>query len=356
MTFTAAGFISNLTHVGRKSVLILFINGRPVEQGQLKRAMEAVYTSQNPKASKPWLFLDLKMPPRHVEVNVHPTKKEVGFLYQQDVIDHLCRAVEQLLLQSMNSRTFSINRAAALAATAAPVATTGPAQAARGSQEDEAATAEADTKDQHQQHQRRRPSSASTAGGTQQQTQGTYRPDKLVRTDHRTQSLDGFLVSQASAAALASATAPAPTRRRTSASRAGTLGAAEGLPHLLSADINDAAAAERFSNASLHLQAAAAEQDAAAAELQEAAAAGSLQQQQQQQQETGRNGGQPTMLLRATRQPKLPAVVTNLSSVRELLAECEAAAHGELEQVLRNHTWVGMVSAEIGTGWVPQPG
>lgn len=77
--------------MGRRSMLILFINGRPVEQGQLRRAIEAVYTAHNPKANKPWVFLDLKLPPRHVEVNMHPTKKEVGFLHQQDVIDEICR-------------------------------------------------------------------------------------------------------------------------------------------------------------------------------------------------------------------------------------------------------------------------
>jgi DNA mismatch repair protein MLH1 len=87
----AQGYISNLTYMGRRSVLILFINGRPVDQGQLRRAIEAVFTAQNPKANKPWVFLDLKLPPRHVEVNMHPTKKEVGFLHQQDVIDEICR-------------------------------------------------------------------------------------------------------------------------------------------------------------------------------------------------------------------------------------------------------------------------
>lgn len=34
------------------------------------------------QASRPFLFLDLRMPPRHVDVNMHPTKREVGLLNQ----------------------------------------------------------------------------------------------------------------------------------------------------------------------------------------------------------------------------------------------------------------------------------
>jgi hypothetical protein len=46
MHLKLSGYASNLTYVGRRAVLILFINGRPVEQGQLKRAMEAMYVAQ----------------------------------------------------------------------------------------------------------------------------------------------------------------------------------------------------------------------------------------------------------------------------------------------------------------------
>ena len=34
------------------------------------------------QASRPFLLLDLRLPPRHVEVNMHPTKREVGMLNQ----------------------------------------------------------------------------------------------------------------------------------------------------------------------------------------------------------------------------------------------------------------------------------
>ena len=38
-------------------MLVLFINGRPVDCSPLKRALEATYAAILPKASKPWMFL-----------------------------------------------------------------------------------------------------------------------------------------------------------------------------------------------------------------------------------------------------------------------------------------------------------
>ena len=45
---------------------------------------------------------ELTMPGGHVDVNMHPTKKEVGFLHQEDVIDGLRAAVEHQLTASNN--------------------------------------------------------------------------------------------------------------------------------------------------------------------------------------------------------------------------------------------------------------
>eukprot|EP00882_Tetradesmus_deserticola_P008391 GHRQ01008848.1.p1 GENE.GHRQ01008848.1~~GHRQ01008848.1.p1 ORF type:complete len:560 (+),score=205.50 GHRQ01008848.1:133-1812(+) len=274
--FKAEGFVSNLTHIGRRSTLILFINGRPVDQGQLKRALEAVYVAQNPKANKPWVFLDLQLPPRHVEVNVHPTKKEVGFLHQQEVIDAVCGAVEGVLRASMNSRSFAVNKPSLLAAPPAPAAVGSAEEAAAGDDEPQEhdadaaarpASARAGSAAAGAAASQLRPSSsgkrqgaADTTQQTQQQTQPYYQPQKLVRTDHRSQTIDGFLVSQASAAAVASASAAPRRRSSAAAGRSSSGGVAAG---------EEGDGAVLLSNASLHLQAACAEEEAAAAEWQQ---------------------------------------------------------------------------------------
>jgi len=53
----AQGYVSSADYSGKRAVLVLFINGRPVECAPLKRALEATYASVLPKAAKPFVFL-----------------------------------------------------------------------------------------------------------------------------------------------------------------------------------------------------------------------------------------------------------------------------------------------------------
>ena len=43
---------------------------------------------------------DLVMPGSHVDVNLHPTKREVGFLHQDELLEAIRGAVEETLLTS----------------------------------------------------------------------------------------------------------------------------------------------------------------------------------------------------------------------------------------------------------------
>lgn len=53
---------------------------RLVDCTALKRALEIVYAATLPKASKPFIYMAIILPPEHVDVNVHPTKREVRHL------------------------------------------------------------------------------------------------------------------------------------------------------------------------------------------------------------------------------------------------------------------------------------
>jgi DNA mismatch repair protein MutL len=57
----------------------LFVNGRPVKDRLLIGAVRAAYGDLVPKLRHPLLALFVGLPPREVDVNVHPTKAEVRF-------------------------------------------------------------------------------------------------------------------------------------------------------------------------------------------------------------------------------------------------------------------------------------
>jgi DNA mismatch repair protein MLH1 len=70
----------------KKSEFIMFVNGRLVENKEMKKALEGVYHSWMERKFKYLAFMHLQFPTENLDVNVHPTKKEVNFLHEDEVI------------------------------------------------------------------------------------------------------------------------------------------------------------------------------------------------------------------------------------------------------------------------------
>ncbi|VAI71062.1 unnamed protein product [Triticum turgidum subsp. durum] len=104
--FKMDGFISNANYVAKKTTMILFINDRLVDCTSLKRATEFVYSAILPQASKPFIYMSINLPPEHVDVNIHPTKKEVSLLNQERIIEKIKDAIEEKLMNCNNTRIF----------------------------------------------------------------------------------------------------------------------------------------------------------------------------------------------------------------------------------------------------------
>ncbi|KAJ5782964.1 hypothetical protein N7457_004738 [Penicillium paradoxum] len=104
--FRASGYATNANYHVKKTVILLFINHRAVESTTVKRAIEQTYSPFLPKGGHPFVYLDLEIEPSRVDVNVHPTKREVNFLNEDEIIELVCTEIRSKLAEVDSSRTF----------------------------------------------------------------------------------------------------------------------------------------------------------------------------------------------------------------------------------------------------------
>ncbi|KAF7349273.1 DNA-mis-repair domain-containing protein [Mycena sanguinolenta] len=105
-SWTADAHFTNPNYQSKKMLFLLFINRlisyRLVESSRMKRALEAVYSGVLPKGASPFIYLSLQINPRDVDVNVHPTKKEVHFLNEDSITDQIADTLQQSLASQMS--------------------------------------------------------------------------------------------------------------------------------------------------------------------------------------------------------------------------------------------------------------
>ena len=104
--FRASGYTSNANYHVKKTTILLFINHRSVESSSIKKALEQTYITFLPKGGHPFVYLSLDIDPQRVDVNVHPTKREVNFLNEEEITEELCNEIRIQLSQVDTSRTF----------------------------------------------------------------------------------------------------------------------------------------------------------------------------------------------------------------------------------------------------------
>lgn len=80
-----------------RSEQYVFVNGRPAGAPILANAIREAYQSLVPKGRHPVLFLFIETDPAQVDVNVHPTKKEVRFRRSREVRDGVLTALREAL-------------------------------------------------------------------------------------------------------------------------------------------------------------------------------------------------------------------------------------------------------------------
>lgn len=90
----------------RKTPPVFFINNRLVSCDPLRRALSSVFQVFLPKGNHPFIYLSLRIVPQNLDVNVHPTKKEVRFLHEEEIIEWICSHIHDVLANKDSSRAF----------------------------------------------------------------------------------------------------------------------------------------------------------------------------------------------------------------------------------------------------------
>ena len=82
---------------GSRDGIVLAVNGRPIASRALVYALEECYQGRLERGRHPLAAIDIGIDPELVDVNVHPTKREVRFREEGAVFSALQRAVRSLL-------------------------------------------------------------------------------------------------------------------------------------------------------------------------------------------------------------------------------------------------------------------
>jgi DNA mismatch repair protein MutL len=74
----------------------IFVNGRPIKNTTIAHAVHEAYGSFLPKGKHPQFILFINLDPQAVDINVHPTKREVRFSHPEFIHSGILRAIKAL--------------------------------------------------------------------------------------------------------------------------------------------------------------------------------------------------------------------------------------------------------------------
>lgn len=81
-----------------------------MESSSIKKGIEATYSTFLPKGGHPFAYLSLEIEPHRVDVNVHPTKREVNFLHEDEIVQKICETIQEKLAAVDTSRSYTLTQ------------------------------------------------------------------------------------------------------------------------------------------------------------------------------------------------------------------------------------------------------
>ncbi|GAA5824837.1 hypothetical protein JCM11251_005364 [Rhodosporidiobolus azoricus] len=305
------GWCSGANYQGKKGTYLFFINHRYVDCSSLKRSLEAFYGTLLAKGTYPFVYLSLEIDPTKIDVNVHPTKKEVGFEDEDEIVALVCDSLAEVLEKQGESRSYKVQ-------TLLPSTTPKPTRSGSSS------TSTTNTP---------APSRNASISSTSK-SKPKIAPQKLVRTDAQSQTLDALFPSLGST----SSSSRSKTRR--------------GIPADVAQYIDDEAGVKRRSKGGKgdDYSSDVAEEDGLI-EGDDEGAAEDRPSAPKKKKRTHQSDHDPTFAAQLAAEQAASARSARvriaqsecaLTSVRQLRKEVVEGRHEELDKIVKNHIFVGV--------------
>ncbi len=107
-------------HRAKRNYQLLFVNRRWIQDRSLTYAIDEAYRTLIPTGRYPAAVINITMPPADIDVNVHPTKREVRFRDPRGVFTTVQRSVRRTILEQAPVPTMASGPAAVLPTEWAP--------------------------------------------------------------------------------------------------------------------------------------------------------------------------------------------------------------------------------------------
>jgi len=97
---TITGIVARPNHFrGDKKGILSVVNQRPVRCPLTYKALEYAYSDLIPRGRNPFAVINIEINPEHIDVNIHPTKKEIKYTDSNAIYMALHRAIGDALRQ-----------------------------------------------------------------------------------------------------------------------------------------------------------------------------------------------------------------------------------------------------------------
>jgi DNA mismatch repair protein MutL len=109
---TVTGVVARPNHFrGDRKGILSVVNQRPVRCPLTYKALEYAYSDLIPRGRHPFAVINIQIDPEHIDVNIHPTKKEIKYTDSNAIYMALHRAIGDALRQPRRELMEAMNQA-----------------------------------------------------------------------------------------------------------------------------------------------------------------------------------------------------------------------------------------------------